>query len=156
MGRSRLTTLRSGTLIALIFLAGSAIAKQAERWFAIHNDSAFVDVVPQLQVLVNAEGHARTNRFCIVGQQVGADRQAYVYWSTDDKLILWEPQTDNPRAILASRRFLDLHKDVAEDNEVGGSTYRVTRRFVATTLAACRLYGTKFMIQRTGKPPFHG
>jgi hypothetical protein len=117
-----------------------------EEWYSIKAYRDFADVRRQLQQLVDADAVAPRNRFCVVGQHVSGDRQAYVHWPARNKLILWEPR-DDPRAVLHSRRYLDLHRDVADDP--GGSSYILTRDFVAEVIAACRRVGDTFVVQRT-------
>jgi hypothetical protein len=127
--------------------AGSAVA--APHWVSIDRLPAFSDARSQLQVLVNLNGHAISNRFCVVGQQDGRYESAYVYWPTENKLILWEPIQDDAQAIVDSRRYLDLKRDVIANDTDSTSTYLLTRAEVGHILAACRTYGQIFVVERT-------
>ena len=140
-----------------LLLATAAVAQPRDltRWFAVANNPSFADVRKQLQVLVDARGHRRRNRLCVVGQESKGYRQAYVHWPAEDKLILWEPQSDNSRAMLNSRRFLDLRRDVVTGDDVHGSTYLLTRSDADQTIAACRRYGTIFIIVRRSESKHH-
>lgn len=70
--------------------------------------------------------------------------------SSERRLILWEPQKGNPRAVAGSRRNLDLIRDgVAGD--VGGSTYRLTRATADRILRACWARGDRYVVTRTAR-----
>ncbi len=100
-------------------------------------------------MLVNVNGHQKTNEFCVIGQQDSTSLQAYVYWPTEQKLILWVPHLYDDEALVTSDRYLDLKRDVVAGNDVHGSTYLVTRSFVNAILQACREHGDKFTIQKS-------
>jgi hypothetical protein len=125
-------------------LAGAA----AERWFSIHSRPAFADVQAQLQVVVDEHAQQDKNRFCVVGETVGARAEAWVYWPAGGKLILWRPDRDNPHAIAGSNRYLDLKKDVVAGDDVGGSTYKLTRADADETINACARHGDHYMIAK--------
>ena len=135
------------TALLVIAVPASATDSDGSRWFQISRNPAFADVQRQLQVLVDADARVSRNRFCVVGQTADGYAQAYVYWPTNSKLILWEPQ-DSPRAILGSRRYLDLRRDVRE-GDAGGSSYVLTRKFLNEVISACRRTGRDFLITRT-------
>ncbi len=94
---------------------------------------------------------SRTQRFCIVGYR-GESDLAWVHWREGRRLILWEGRVApefKREAISQSRRDLDLRKDVvATEAEVAGSTYLVTRAWVAKTIADCRRHGVRYSIAR--------
>jgi hypothetical protein len=98
---------------------------------------------------VNVNGHEKANRFCVVGQKDSRSIQAYVYWPTEQKLILWVPHLYDDEALVTSDRYLDLKRDVVEGDDVHGSTYMVTRSFVNAAVEACREHGDKFTIQKS-------
>jgi hypothetical protein len=124
-------------------------ARAAWEWVSVRHFPAFSDIQSQLQVLVNVNGHEKTNQFCVIGQKDSHSVQAYVYWSTEQKLILWVPHLYDDEALVTSNRYLDLKRDVVDGNDVHGSTYMVTRSFVSTTLQACSDHGDKFTIQKS-------
>ncbi|QYE35859.1 hypothetical protein KZX46_07890 [Polymorphobacter sp. PAMC 29334] len=149
MGYKTSLSIRACALILVtVQLSSPASAGNEIRWFSVLGQTEFSDVRSQLQVLTNELGHAQKNRFCVVGQVVGRDRQAYVQWLTANKLILWEPQESNPRAIAGSRRYLDLDRDVVAGNDVDGSTYQLTRATANRIVRACRKFGNTFTVER--------
>ncbi len=115
-------------------------------WVPIRHIPGFSDVKAQLQMLVNVNGHKKNNQFCVIGQKDNASVQAYVYWPTENKLILWVPHLYDDKALVTSDRYLDLKTDVVEGNDVHGSTYLITRSFVNAILKACDEQGDKFTI----------
>lgn len=141
-------------VVALLVLPTSAegAARPLAHWFSPRNNALFADARAQLQVLVDDDGHHVANRFCIVGERIGSTVQAYVHWPTENRLILWEPQQDNPRAIVGSRRNLDLTRDVVDGNDVEGSTYRLTRATANGILHACRENGTQYLVTKRERP----
>lgn len=100
-------------------------------------------------MLVNVNGRQKTNQFCVIGQKGDTSVQAYVYWPTEQKLILWVPHLYDNEALVTSDRYLDLKRDVVDGNDVHGSTYLVTRSFVNAALKACQEHGEKFTIHKS-------
>lgn len=144
-------------LIALLLIAPANVAARAvEQWFSIKSDREFSDVRAQLQVVVDHDATQAINQFCVVGHQLGKYKDASVYWPTNNKLILWEIQPDNPRAIWESRRSLDLMKDVVSGNDVHGSTYMITRTYANHVIKSCREHGNNFTVIRTPKGGHNG
>jgi hypothetical protein len=96
------------------------------------------------------------HHFCVIGYQ-GQDRErrAYVHWREGNQLILWEAAADPVSAkdmLRYSRRQLDLKKDVvATEADVAGSTYLVTKGWVAKILADCRRSGAHYTVARPGR-----
>jgi hypothetical protein len=135
--------------IACAALATACAAQTGWAWVSIRHVPAFSDVQAQLQMLVNVNGHEKTNQFCVIGQKDKTSLQAYVYWPTEQKLILWVPHLYDDEALVTSDRYLDLKRDVVDGNDVHGSTYLVTRSFVNTTVQACQEHGDKFTIQKS-------
>jgi len=135
--------------VACLAFATVCAAQAGWAWVSIRHVPAFSDVQAQLQMLVNVNGHEKTNQFCVIGQKDSSSVQAYVYWPTEQKLILWVPHLYDDEALVTSDRYLDLKRDVVEGNDVHGSTYMVTRSFVNTTLQACQEHGDKFTIQKS-------
>ena len=124
----------------------------ARTWFPIAGDAGFSNVREELQILVDEKAHRTTNRFCVVGSAAGRYRSAYVHWPQENKLILWEPQ-DTPRAMIRSRRYLDLKDDVVKGDDVGTSTYMITRSEAKETIDACRRVGARYVVTRRSPQP---
>ncbi len=142
---------RYGLAVSIAFaaLATSCAAHTGWAWVSIRHVPAFSDVRAQLQMLVNVNGRQKTNQFCVIGQKDDTSVQAYVYWPTEQKLILWVPHLYDNEALVTSDRYLDLKRDVVDGNDVHGSTYLVTRSFVNAALKACQEHGEKFTIHKS-------
>ncbi len=132
--------------VAAACLAVAIPASAAFEWVSIKTLPGFDDVKAQLQTLVDRNGHHRTNRLCVVGQKNGKNFQAEVYWPSENKLILWVPNINDPETLIHSRRYLDLKRDVRADT--GTSTYLLSTSFVDETLKACSSKGDHFIIER--------
>lgn len=122
--------------------------------FDTRADPAFGDATTALRALVSATPSAPTgeNHFCVVGYRLdGGDTQAWVHWQEANRLILWEGSADPAFAadtIRMSRRNLDLATDVVDSEaDIAGSTYLVTRAWVAEVMADCTARGTQYAIQ---------
>lgn len=135
-------------LAFVMFAMPTPGAASASQWFSVRRDPLFADVRAQLQVLSDEDGRTPDNRFCVVGERVDGGKQAYVHWLTRNRLILWEPQQGNPRAIAGSRRNLDLGRDVVTGNDVAGSTYMLTRASANRIIRACQKAGTRYRLTR--------
>jgi hypothetical protein len=128
--------------IALLALPG---------FFSVRDRAGYEHPEATLQQLVDSRGHRGANHLCVVGYQLPSGHGfAWVYWPEDHAMILWEPTRPGSHWALArSRRYLDLDKDVvATDDDVQGSTYLVTRAWVARTIAECRAHGDSFVVRR--------
>ena len=126
------------------------------RWFPVGTNQWFADVHAQLQVLVDKNGRRETNRLCVVGEEADGVLQAYVYWPEESKLILWVPDRYDSQAIVHSRRYLDLKRDVVEGDDVHGSTYLLTRATANSKIRACQRFGTTYRLERRAGSGTHG
>lgn len=145
---------RIASLLAILVCPSLAFA--ATPWFSVSRKPAFADVLAQLQVVVDEHAEQARNRFCVVGEMVGSSEEAWVYWPDGNRLILWRPDRDNPHAIAGSNRSLDLKRDVVAGNDVGGSTYKLTRAEADETIRACALHGDNYVIEKQSKVAPHG
>ncbi len=102
--------------------------------------------------------HAATtaNQFCVVGEKGAGFMEAWVYWPSANKLILWLPDRDNPHAIAGSKRYLDLTRDVVNGTDVHGSTHMLTRATADQKINGCKQHGDTFTIEKTAKGGEHG
>ena len=145
------------TLLVTIsfYLATNVAVRAASEWVSIKTLPGFADATAQLQALVNRNGHHAVNRLCVVGQRDGAHFQAEVYWPSENKLILWVPNVNDPETLVHSKRYLDLTRDVRSDP--GTSTYLLSRSFVKEVQRACPREGDQFLINRDpARAPDHG
>lgn len=145
------------TLLVTIsfYLATNVAVRATSEWVSIKTLPGFADANAQLQALVNRKGHHAVNRLCVVGQRDGAHFQAEVYWPSENKLILWVPNVNDPETLVHSKRYLDLTRDVR--NDPGTSTYLLSRSFVKEVQRACPREGDQFLINRdSARAPDHG
>jgi hypothetical protein len=84
----------------------------------------------------------RRARACVVGQRVPNqdNSTAYVIWREGDKFILWWGGGDDD--LNRSNRLLSLRRDfVATDEDIGTSTYLVSRPWVKLIERKCQKFG---------------
>lgn len=140
-----------GLLSALAFSATAAGAGNEPRFFDTYRSADFGPAERPLRSLMASKGvpRRRVDAFCIVGyNSPDAGQLVYVYWPRERQLILWDGgnRTDS---LIRSRRVLDLRKDVvATDADIGGSTYLVTRTWVAQKIADCAAHGRQYRVSR--------
>lgn len=125
---------------------------QAEASFAPSSDPAFGDAAPAIRRLL-AEATPRPvgpQHFCAIGYRDAEGTVAWVHWREGDRLIFWLGRGDGSApddSLVLSNRKLDLKTDVvATEADVAGSTYLVTRAWVAAKLADCAAKGDKYTI----------
>ena len=140
-----------GVSIMLFLCCAAMPAASAEDYWdrPIKGNTDYADVRTQLQVLVNIFAYHKTNHFCVMADHDPANEAALVYWSSQHQLITWDPGWEL-YALADSRSPLNLQHDVvANYNEVGSSTYLVTRGWLNGVLADCRKFGNAYTIVRT-------
>ena len=140
----------------VVLIIAPATAQDAQRaTFATRADPHFGSAVKPLRAyLAKAKPRWRAaQHFCVVGYiRPSGDRTAQIHWREGKRLILWEGASEPAfarDAIRDSRRDLSLTKDVvADEAAVNGSSYLVTRAWVAGVLADCARAGTRYTIRR--------
>jgi hypothetical protein len=130
---------------ALLLLAAGPVPT-----FDTRTAPGFGDATAPLRAYLTARGKTR-GRFCVVGYRRPGGRQAWVHWQDGNRLALWEGG-DNPASradgLRFSRRDLDLMRDVvADDQALAGSSFRVTRAWVAGVLADCARSGRRYAVR---------
>ena len=120
-------------------------------FFNTNKTSNLVNVKGILSNLVKNKNGGSINNFCVIAyesKQKQSPNYAWVYWKEKDALILWEPVEIGEKVDLThSRRYLDMTKDVVNnEEELHGSTYKVTRNWVDNTLSECKKYGQEYII----------
>jgi hypothetical protein len=123
--------------------------------FDTRTDPDFGDAVPALRKLLAeaAPPIVGPQHFCVVGYRSAAgDEGAWVHWRERRTLIFWLGGGDPEyaaEAIVRSRRNLNLDRDVvATEADLAGSTYLVTKAWVAKTLADCAAKGAQYTVSR--------
>jgi hypothetical protein len=116
-------------------------------------------VRPALRSLVAQSGVNRRNHFYICRVEIfeGGYDHAWVYWRENRAIVLWEPfrgynargDSDQTYDLVFSRRYLRRDKDVVPTLEdVGGSSYLVTRQWWRETVRDCVQNGDRFVIYK--------
>jgi hypothetical protein len=120
------------------------------------------NVIPALEELVASRGKTRTNHFYIgrVEEFDGGHSSVLVFWKENNALVLWESQRGfgrdgNPDArydLSQSRRYWRLDKDVVPTlDDVGWSSFLITKHDARTWVHDCVRYGRRFVIKRTAR-----
>lgn len=120
----------------------------AHGFFDIKVAPGFSDYRTPLVDFLKTHEARRINNFCILGEEaLDGTRSAWVIWREGQKMILWDGGSES---LAASRRILDMKRDVVpREADVKGSTYLVTRDWVATTKRRCERSGTQVQIPNT-------
>lgn len=121
--------------------------------FDTRREPTYGDAAPALKKwLTRRQPKAKgTQHFCVVGYRYDDGAlQSWVHWVEGRMLLLW-PGSGDPDyaadALLFSNRQLSLDTDVvATEDDINGSTYLVTRAWVAERLADCTKAGAKYAI----------
>ncbi|MBW6422471.1 hypothetical protein KX729_13520 [Rhizobium sp. XQZ8] len=132
------------TLLMVMTLAFHAPASAA-------SDARFGSPIPALKRLIaSTEPRPKgMQHFCVVTYRASGG-YAWVHWREANKLIFWGgtvPDTSPDDTLVFAPRKLDLKTDVVRSrNEVGSSTYLVTRKWVAARLTDCKRRGAHYKL----------
>jgi hypothetical protein len=129
-----------------LLLAQTAAPEGDGRAFDLASDPAFRDYKHVLTEFAHKHRPKAENDFCISAFYTRDDRKsAWVIWRQGRQMILWEGQPD----LDDSRRDLHLASDVVPtEDDLHGSTYRVTKAWVERMTAACEQSGVKVHVPR--------
>lgn len=144
-------------LLFLVFLLVPVSALQAQKAatpISVRAVTGFENPEQLLRQLIRAKSRLPVHHFCIVGYKDASDgATAWVHWVEGKALILWEPASEDPLPLLASRRYLNLQRDVvASEKDLRGSTYLVTKTWVNMVLADCTSVGDRYTIRSVSQP----
>lgn len=122
--------------------------------FDLQADKDFADFRKPLASFLRSR-HARLPAsVCLLGERhADGSKSAWVIWRGGHTMLLWD---GGASSMAASRRLLDLSHDVvASDDDVAGSTYLVTRAWVAQQTQRCQQLGTTVSLSKRGifSPP---
>jgi hypothetical protein len=120
------------------------------------------NVIPALKELVASRAKSRTNHFYVgrVEEFDGGHSSVLVFWKENNALVLWESQRgfgrdgkpDARYDLSQSRRYWRLDKDVVPTLEdVGWSSFLITKQDARTWVRDCVRYGTLYVIHRTAR-----
>lgn len=108
--------------------------------FRLASDPAFAHYQAPLLAYLRSQHAPHDWQVCIIGEQAAdGTRWAWVIWPRGQRMILWG---GGASTLIGSRRILDLTADVvASEDQLHGSSYRVTRTWVAQQMSRCRRSG---------------
>ncbi len=130
---------------------------EGDHFFDTRSEPGFGDATIPLREFLRVRRVAAANpqHFCIAGYRSATDVRAWIYWTEGQRLILWGGATNPASAktsIALSRRSLDMRKDVVPtEDDIAGSSYRVTRAWAKRVIADCEGRGVKYKTTVTGK-----
>lgn len=135
-------------LLALLSAPCSAQISAPNQVFEIAKDADFSDYKQVVSHYIRKRQTQKSTQVCLLGK-VAADssKLAWVIWQPGHEILLYEQgETD----LTLSRRKLNLKKDVVEnDAALKGSTYLVTREWVAQLSKECQQYGSTLRIEKS-------
>ena len=124
---------------------------------SVRKHREYAQLPEALRELVREDGKAGTNTFyaCRVEQFSNGYHHAWVYWKEGNSIILVEPDHgayDRKYLLVWSRRYLHLEKDVVPTlDDVGGSSYLVTREWARNTIRDCVRQGDEFTVNKPAR-----
>jgi hypothetical protein len=129
-----------------LLLAQTAAPEGDGRAFDFTTDPAFRDYKHVLTEFAHKHRPKAANDFCISGFYTRDNlKSAWVIWRQGRQIILWEGQLD----LDDSRRDLHLASDVVPtEDDLHGSSYRVTKAWVKKMTAVCKQSGVKVHIPK--------
>lgn len=115
------------------------ITKTHGGWVSISKFSQFVLVNEQLQDLVDLDSSPKINKFCVIGQKDGSFLAAYVYWQTQEQLIMWLPDKnfpDDPYAVAYADVDIDLKHGLRDQEDGHDDRDEMQRSYAQSILKA--------------------
>ena len=146
-----------------LFLLGAATCVSQEkivRRIPVSEHSNYAPhVLPALKKLVVQRGKSKKNHFYVsrVEMLEGGYHSVLVYWKENQALVLWEPgRGSNPQGypdpkfdLTDSKRYWELDKDVVPTlDDVGGSSFLITRKDARRWVRDCVSYGARYVVNR--------
>lgn len=154
----RLLLALSFCMVAPLQIPAHATAPPATvgQTFSLDQANEFSDYKSVVRKYIQKQKRHAASDVCVLGL-VADDRSkfAWVLWEQGGELILYE---DGETDLSRSRRRLNLKKDVvANESDLHGSTYLITKDWLEKIRTACRQHGAQLHIaprrSRTVVPP---
>jgi len=120
--------------------------------FAVSQNAFFGPLEPAARRLVAAEQRqSMPNHFCAIGYELdGGGSSVWVHWTEARRLLLWRGSSDpvqREEGLIQARRDLELGQDTVEQNqEIAGSSYRVTRAWWEAVVSDCESHGERLTL----------
>lgn len=125
------------------------INKSEGGWVQISSFPRFSSIRVQLQTLVKAQAHSKRNDFCVIGQHDGNYLAAYVYWVTENRLIMWNPDPNDfsePHGLVDSYSNIDLKTGAVDQEFFSRTAAEMPKSYANKILQVCQASGEKFTI----------
>ncbi|HUS09632.1 MAG TPA: hypothetical protein VMZ30_04125 [Pyrinomonadaceae bacterium] len=149
-------------VLGLVLLGAATCISQEKvvRRIPVSEHSYYVaNVIPALKKLVAQSGKSKKNHFYVgrVEMLESGYHSVLVYWKENQALVLWEPgRGSNPQGypdskfdLADSRRYWELDKDVVPTlDDVGGSSFLITRKDARRWVRDCVSHGARYVINR--------
>ena len=111
--------------------------------FKLTSDPNFKNYKQVLMRFAHKHRPHRENTFCVVGISSAEGKSAWVFWQQGGEIILWE----GADTLDSSRRVIHLKSDVVpSEADLHGSTYLVTKSWVAQLSETCSRSGVQVRI----------
>jgi hypothetical protein len=113
--------------------------------FDVRDDPVYGKAKAAVVGYARARHASGLNNFCVLGQLADhGEKTAWIIWRQKHEIILWEGQD---LAWVRPRRVLDLNRDtVKSDDDLHGSSYLVTRKWVDDLISECRKAGLQIVV----------
>jgi len=128
------------------------IIRTSGKWVPIKKFSQFSTIEDQLQYLVDHDGAARRNNFCVLGQKDGPFLGAYIYWKTAAKLIIWLPgpyDVYDPFAVADMPVQIDLERGLRDHEDADDYRDEMQRSYAESILKSCEDSGENFTVEKS-------
>jgi hypothetical protein len=134
------------------------LAPKPSARFSPAQDPYYGPPLPALQALLLLGGkNQATNHFCVVGYKwPDGNAAVWVLWREEQRLMLWRDNSDpelRAQGLVHAQRDLKLGKDtVANEAEIRGSTYLVTRAWWESVAKDCDSHGERLTVPSFPNP----
>jgi len=128
------------------------IKKTIGGWVPIGKFDQFLSAKQQLQFLVDDLAPTKVNKFCVVGQKDGPFLAAYVYWQTQNKLILWLPDPNDgvePSDLAYMPVQIDTRHDLRDTEDAQDYRNEMQRSYALSILQACQKVGEDYVVNKS-------
>ena len=130
--------------MAALLASPGAFAQSAPSYFKLSSNPDFSKYRPALVDYLHSQHYRKATRFCVFGTKDDGNVTATVIWPDGQQIIDWG---GNDSALADSTSIVHLKTDVVPtENDLHGSTYLVTRKWVNDQQAICKKSGETVQI----------
>lgn len=143
-------------LIITLCLKANALTLNHYKTFDVAHTVGYQPVPSALSAYLKQTNQTITKKqvFCVIGyEMVNSDqsrfKQAWVYWKTGKRLILWLPAYqvgESQETLLHSNRDLDLNTDLVDEKDIQSSTYLIGKQWLKELDTDCSSRGKTYML----------